>query len=80
MTEEEIDRIFNLLRSLHPRAQQFRDKNVRRAWGLVLEPFSYKSVRENILTHARRHAYPPDIHDLTKGLNDIIWMRDFIGR
>lgn len=81
----ELDRFFELYRQFWPNKKI--QKNMKLAWGLALEPFSYEDVKAAAVAHARTKKFPPDVSDLTAGLvqeepelgtDELRWMDAYI--
>lgn len=68
MTKEETAKLFKLLGTIYPKAQEFSDKDAMLAWWLVLEPIAYDDVRAAALSWTRTNTYPPRASELAVGL------------
>lgn len=68
MTKDETGKLFTLLK------QFYQSKNItaemRLAWELVLEPYSYADVKAAAVAYVRKNKFFPDIADLTAGLSE----------
>lgn len=63
-----MNKLWALLGSCRRGDPAVRDKNLKAAWFLVLEPYEYQDVRSAVLTHFRSSKYFPDVGEITQHL------------
>lgn len=60
MTKSDIDNLFALLEIYFPNSQKTRNRQIKSAWALVLEPYDPKSVKSALVEHLRESKFFPD--------------------
>lgn len=68
MEQNDVTRLWALLRELYPRQPQTETKERKAAWYLALEPFDYETVRKAALAHSRRSDYYPSVSEIVAGI------------
>lgn len=68
MTHEEQNKCFALLGEFYPNSRRLQSKAARAAWRLALERFPYASVKAEIVNHATRCNFFPDVADILGNL------------
>lgn len=64
MTQEEIDKLFELLLVFRPNDPRAKDKRLKSAWYLVLAPYKRDDVREAVAGYFREKSFWPDVTDI----------------
>lgn len=60
MTRNDIENLFALLQIYFPNSGKPKDKRLKSAWLLVLEPFSPEAVKTALAEHLRESTFFPD--------------------
>ncbi len=60
MTKADIDNLFLLLEIYFPNSHKPKDKKLKNAWALVLEPYTPEDVRTALVEHLRTSTFFPD--------------------
>lgn len=68
MTKDETGKLFTLLKQFYPNKSVTQE--MRLAWEIVLEPYSYDDVKAAAVAYVRKNKFFPDIADLTAGLSE----------
>ena len=64
MTKEDVKNLWELFRVFRPNDPHLKDGTLRKAWALVLEPYSVDDVRAAVAEYFREHKYWPDVTDI----------------
>lgn len=67
ISEEEVNRLFDLLKDLHGRDKP-RDNRTTAIWRAVLEPWDYGQIRAAAIQRARANRHYPDPGELVEYL------------
>ena len=70
MQKQDAEKLFLLLTQFYPAAAAKKEKDsFVHAWFLLFEPYSYKTVRQAILEHARECRFFPDASEIMQRLS-----------
>ena len=64
MRKDDVDRLFDLLAIYFPGDNRLKDKLLRNAWLLVLEPFEPDDVKQAISSHLRECRFFPRVQEV----------------
>lgn len=64
MTDQEMEGLWALLEIYYPGSPKLRDRKLRAAWKLVLEPYPPEDVKQALLTHLRGSRNFPFVQEL----------------
>ena len=65
MTREDTDRLFELIAVFRPADPKLKNRTLRAAWALVLEPYEVNDVRAAVADYFRTNKYFPDVTDIS---------------
>lgn len=68
MTPQDMDKVWALLGRCRLGDPHLKDKTLKAAWWLVLEPYDYPDVREAIAAHFREKRFWPEVGEVTQHL------------
>lgn len=66
MDKQDIADLWALLAIFRPNDPHLRDKTLRAAWALVLEPYGRDDVRKAVAEYFRESKYWPDVTDIAR--------------
>lgn len=66
MTTEEMDGLWELIGIFRKNDPHLKDKKLKNAWLLVLEPYERDDVRNAVAAYFRECGYWPDVTDIAK--------------
>lgn len=66
MDRQDIADLWALLAVFRPRDPHLRDKTLRAAWAMVLEPYGRDDVRKAVAEYFRESKYWPDVTDIAR--------------
>lgn len=64
MTAKDIDSMFKLLQIYFPNSDKPKDKKLKSAWLLVLQPYEKTDVKQALVDHLRRNTFFPDVQSI----------------
>lgn len=68
MTPQDMDRVWSLLGYCRLDDPHLKDKALKAAWFLVLEPYAYNDVKQAVAAHFRVKRFWPEIGEITQYL------------
>lgn len=68
MTQEDMTKLWELLKCCRRGDKAANDKRVKAAWLLVLEPYDYQDVKTAVIAHFRESKFFPDVGEITQRL------------
>lgn len=76
MDSRDMDRIWTLLGKCRLDDARLKDKGLKMAWALVLEPYEYDDVKQAVADHFRSSKFWPDIGEVAQYLPDVPTHKD----
>lgn len=68
MTKAEFDKLWRLLGTYWPNAQQAKNADMRLAWWYAVQPINYDDAKAAVIAYTRKNKFFPDVADVTSGL------------